>query len=39
MGGSGGGHEKASGAVIPKDKFEEFIQLLDRHISNLQQAI
>jgi single-stranded-DNA-specific exonuclease len=39
VGGSGGGHEKASGAVIPKEKLDEFIQLLDGHISNLQEPI
>ena len=32
MGGSGGGHEKACGAVVPKDKLEEFIDALDRSI-------
>jgi RecJ-like exonuclease len=30
LSGSGGGHEKACGAVIPKDKFTEFIKLLDK---------
>jgi single-stranded-DNA-specific exonuclease len=39
VGGSGGGHEKASGAVIPKEKLDEFIQLLDGHISNLQEPM
>ena len=39
VGGSGGGHEKASGAVIPKEKLDEFIQLLDGHVSNLQEPI
>ena len=38
VGGSGGGHEKASGAVVPKGKLHEFIRLLDAHISNLQGA-
>jgi RecJ-like exonuclease len=38
IGGSGGGHEKASGAVIPRDKLDLFIQLLDRRISNLQET-
>lgn len=38
MGGSGGGHEKASGAVVPKDKLPEFIKLLDGGISSLQQV-
>lgn len=30
LGGSGGGHEKACGAVIPKDKLEEFINAIDK---------
>lgn len=30
LSGSGGGHEKASGAVIPKEKFSEFIKQLDK---------
>ncbi|HZA07863.1 MAG TPA: DHH family phosphoesterase, partial [Nitrososphaeraceae archaeon] len=32
IGGSGGGHDKACGAVIPKQKIEEFIMLLDKAI-------
>jgi RecJ-like exonuclease len=32
IGGSGGGHDKACGAVIPKDKLLQFIQLLDKRI-------
>jgi RecJ-like exonuclease len=32
FGGSGGGHDKASGAVIPKDRLDEFISELDRRI-------
>lgn len=32
FGGSGGGHDKASGAVIPKDRLDEFISELDRQI-------
>jgi RecJ-like exonuclease len=32
VGGSGGGHERAAGAVIPKDKLEQFINLLDSQI-------
>ncbi|HEU4445021.1 MAG TPA: DHH family phosphoesterase [Nitrososphaeraceae archaeon] len=32
LGGSGGGHEKACGAVIPKDKLEEFINAIDKHV-------
>jgi single-stranded-DNA-specific exonuclease len=39
MGGSGGGHAKASGAVVPKDRLDEFIQVLDARISNLEEAI
>ncbi|HZD35392.1 MAG TPA: DHH family phosphoesterase, partial [Nitrososphaeraceae archaeon] len=31
-GGSGGGHDKACGAVIPKDHLEEFIGELDRRL-------
>jgi single-stranded-DNA-specific exonuclease len=34
MGGSGGGHEKACGAVIPKEKINEFIEELDSIITN-----
>jgi len=30
LSGSGGGHEKACGAVLPKDKFSEFIRQLDK---------
>lgn len=33
LGGSGGGHDKACGAVIPKDKLQEFIKTLDSRIS------
>jgi single-stranded-DNA-specific exonuclease len=33
LGGSGGGHDKACGAVIPKDKLEEFIKNLDNRLS------
>jgi oligoribonuclease NrnB/cAMP/cGMP phosphodiesterase (DHH superfamily) len=32
MGGSGGGHEKACGAVVPKEKLEEFIDAIERSI-------
>ena len=32
LGGSGGGHEKACGAVVPKEKLEEFIDTIDRSI-------
>jgi single-stranded-DNA-specific exonuclease len=33
IGGSGGGHNKAAGAVIPKGKIEEFIRLLNKGIA------
>jgi single-stranded-DNA-specific exonuclease len=33
MGGSGGGHDKACGAVIPKEKIDEFIQRVDKGIA------
>jgi single-stranded-DNA-specific exonuclease len=32
LGGSGGGHARACGAVIPKDKLQEFIKALDSRI-------
>lgn len=32
LGGSGGGHEKACGAVIPKDKLQDFVKSLDERI-------
>jgi RecJ-like exonuclease len=32
LGGSGGGHDRACGAVIPKDRLEEFIKALDSKI-------
>ena len=32
LGGSGGGHEKACGAVIPKDKLEVFIDAIDQQV-------
>jgi RecJ-like exonuclease len=32
LGGSGGGHDRACGAVIPKDRLEEFIKTLDSRI-------
>jgi RecJ-like exonuclease len=34
IGGSGGGHEKACGAMVPKDKLEEFIDAIDNTIDN-----
>jgi single-stranded-DNA-specific exonuclease len=33
IGGSGGGHDKACGAVIPKEKIEEFIGTLNKGIA------
>ena len=33
MGGSGGGHERACGAVVPKDKLEEFINAIDKLVA------
>jgi single-stranded-DNA-specific exonuclease len=32
LGGSGGGHEKACGAMVPKDRLEEFIDAIDSTI-------
>lgn len=32
LGGSGGGHDRACGAVIPKDRLEEFIKALDSRV-------
>lgn len=32
IGGSGGGHEKACGAMVPKDKLEQFIDAIDNTI-------
>ncbi|HEV8386041.1 MAG TPA: DHHA1 domain-containing protein [Nitrososphaera sp.] len=29
LGGSGGGHDRAAGAVVPKEKLEEFIKTMD----------
>jgi single-stranded-DNA-specific exonuclease len=34
LGGSGGGHDKACGAVIPKDSFNTFVELLDKKLSD-----
>jgi len=34
LGGSGGGHDKACGAVIPKDKLDEFIKTLSDRIAS-----
>jgi RecJ-like exonuclease len=33
LGGSGGGHDRACGAVIPKAKLDEFIKILDGRIA------
>jgi single-stranded-DNA-specific exonuclease len=33
IGGSGGGHEKACGAVIPREKLEQFLYHLDRLVA------
>jgi single-stranded-DNA-specific exonuclease len=35
LGGSGGGHPKASGARVPEASFEEFIKSLNASIKNL----
>lgn len=32
LGGSGGGHDKACGAVIPNEKFDDFVRLLEGKI-------
>ena len=39
VGGMGGGHEKAAGAQIPRDKLEEFIKELDQVIKNESKAL
>ena len=33
LGGSGGGHDRACGAVVPKDRLQEFIKTLDGRIN------
>lgn len=33
IGGSGGGHDKACGAVVPKNHLDEFVRLLDSRIT------
>ena len=33
VGGSGGGHERASGAVVPKSKLKEFLSSLDKQLA------
>jgi RecJ-like exonuclease len=32
LGGSGGGHDRACGAVIPKDNLQEFIKTMDSRV-------
>jgi RecJ-like exonuclease len=32
LGGSGGGHDRACGAVIPEDRLEEFIKTVDKRV-------
>jgi RecJ-like exonuclease len=32
LGGSGGGHDRAAGAVIPKEKLDEFIRAIDKGV-------
>jgi RecJ-like exonuclease len=32
LGGSGGGHDRAAGAVVPKEKLEEFIKTMDSRV-------
>jgi RecJ-like exonuclease len=32
LGGSGGGHDRACGAVIPEDRLEEFIKTIDKRV-------
>ena len=34
LGGSGGGHDKACGAVIPKDKIKEFLQKMNSQLNH-----
>ena len=34
LGGSGGGHDKACGAVIPKDKIKQFVSQMNSHLSS-----
>lgn len=33
LGGSGGGHDRACGAVIPQDKLKEFIETMDKSVA------
>jgi RecJ-like exonuclease len=32
IGGSGGGHDKACGAVVPKDKIKEFLKKMNSEL-------
>jgi nanoRNase/pAp phosphatase (c-di-AMP/oligoRNAs hydrolase) len=32
LGGNGGGHEKACGAIIPEDKVKKFLGMLNKSI-------
>ena len=34
LGGSGGGHDKACGAVVPKDKIKEFLQKMNSQLNH-----
>ena len=34
LGGSGGGHDKACGAVIPKDKIKKFVREMNLRLGN-----
>ena len=34
LGGSGGGHDRACGAVIPKDKIKQFVSQMNLHLNN-----
>ena len=34
IGGSGGGHDKACGAVVPKDKIKKFLREMDSHLGS-----
>ena len=34
LGGGGGGHDKACGAVIPKDKIKKFVREMNSRLGN-----
>ena len=34
LGGSGGGHDKACGAVVPKDKIKKFVREMNSRLGN-----